>query len=218
MRNELFVADNCLADLGSRNIGDQYFCVRAAVSSISTWSPAGPIVRSSRSFDRILEQQNMPCPIACSRRGGRRRRARPWCGPRVLGLRSLWAMTSASRNAASVVPAAVLVDKPPRWRGDLEPDQEVTIANNLRRSPHGRSGADRDLAAIPSRGVDLMRELVVKGVHVRILTNSLASTDSPLVDTGYAQACAAARRAPSSARSGCASTVSRLAPTARRRS
>jgi len=34
-------------------------------------------------------------------------------------------------------------------------------------------------------GVTLMRELVARGVHVRVLTNSLASTDSPLVHTGY---------------------------------
>jgi phosphatidylserine/phosphatidylglycerophosphate/cardiolipin synthase-like enzyme len=32
-----------------------------------------------------------------------------------------------------------------------------------------------------------MRELVDRGVHIRILTNSLASTDSPLVHTGYSR-------------------------------
>src|SRR5258708_19852543 len=30
-----------------------------------------------------------------------------------------------------------------------------------------------------------MRDLVTRGVHIRILTNSLASTDSPLVHNGY---------------------------------
>jgi putative cardiolipin synthase len=34
-------------------------------------------------------------------------------------------------------------------------------------------------------GVALMKELVGRGVHIRILTNSLASTDSPLVHNGY---------------------------------
>jgi putative cardiolipin synthase len=32
-----------------------------------------------------------------------------------------------------------------------------------------------------------MRELVGRGVHIRVLTNSLASTDSPLVHNGYAR-------------------------------
>jgi phosphatidylserine/phosphatidylglycerophosphate/cardiolipin synthase-like enzyme len=36
-------------------------------------------------------------------------------------------------------------------------------------------------------GVALMRDLVRRGVHVRVLTNSLASTDSPLVHNGYAR-------------------------------
>ena len=34
-------------------------------------------------------------------------------------------------------------------------------------------------------GVALMRELIERGVHIRVLTNSLASTDSPLVHIGY---------------------------------
>jgi len=32
-----------------------------------------------------------------------------------------------------------------------------------------------------------MRELVMRGVHIRVVTNSLASTDSPLVHNGYAR-------------------------------
>jgi putative cardiolipin synthase len=34
-------------------------------------------------------------------------------------------------------------------------------------------------------GVAMFAKLVEQGVHIRILTNSLASTDSPLVHTGY---------------------------------
>ncbi len=36
-------------------------------------------------------------------------------------------------------------------------------------------------------GVALIAKLVARGVHIRILTNSLASTDSPLVHIGYAR-------------------------------
>jgi cardiolipin synthase C len=35
--------------------------------------------------------------------------------------------------------------------------------------------------------MSLMQELVAQGVHIRILTNSLASTDSPLVYCGYSR-------------------------------
>jgi cardiolipin synthase C len=41
---------------------------------------------------------------------------------------------------------------------------------------------------IPGKeGVALIAKLVASGVKVRILTNSLASTDSPLVDIGYSR-------------------------------
>ena len=36
-------------------------------------------------------------------------------------------------------------------------------------------------------GVALIRKLVDRGVHIRILTNSLATTDSPLVHIGYSR-------------------------------
>jgi cardiolipin synthase C len=36
-------------------------------------------------------------------------------------------------------------------------------------------------------GVALMRGLIERGVHIRVLTNSLASTDAPLVHNGYAR-------------------------------
>src|SRR5260221_602058 len=62
------------------------------------------------------------------------------------------------------------------------------IANNL--AALMRSG-QRELIVIspyfvPGKdGVAMMRDLVARGVHIRILTNSLASTDSPLVHNGY---------------------------------
>jgi len=90
----------------------------------------------------------------------------------------------------SWVPATVLADRPAKIASDTSPDEEVTIANDIATlmrsakqeliviSPYFVPGAD---------GVELMRELVAHGVHIRILTNSLAATDSPLVNTGYSR-------------------------------
>jgi cardiolipin synthase C len=36
-------------------------------------------------------------------------------------------------------------------------------------------------------GIAMMHDLIAQGVHIRVLTNSLASTDSPVVHTGYAR-------------------------------
>jgi len=88
------------------------------------------------------------------------------------------------------VPATVLADRPAKIASDTSPDVEVTMANDivtLMRS------ATQELIVIspyfvPGKdGVALMRELVDRGVHIRILTNSLASTDSPLVHIGYSR-------------------------------
>jgi phosphatidylserine/phosphatidylglycerophosphate/cardiolipin synthase-like enzyme len=88
------------------------------------------------------------------------------------------------------VPATVLADRPAKIASDTAPEEEETIANNiaalLRTTQH-------ELIVIspyfvPGRGgMVLMRELVNRGVHIRVLTNSLASTDAPIVHNGYAR-------------------------------
>jgi putative cardiolipin synthase len=64
----------------------------------------------------------------------------------------------------------------------------VTIANNV--TALMRSAQQEVIIISPYLvpgvdGVALMKELVGRGVRIRILTNSLASTDSPLVHNGY---------------------------------
>ncbi len=88
------------------------------------------------------------------------------------------------------VPATVLADRPAKIASEASPDEEVTIANDITAL---MSSAKQELIMIspyfvPGKdGVAMMRKLVGRGVHIRILTNSLASTDSPLVDIGYAR-------------------------------
>ena len=63
-----------------------------------------------------------------------------------------------------------------------------------------------------------MRELVERGVHIRILTNSLASTDSPLVHNGYSRYRVALLQAGRRARRGAAearSTAPAFSPVSR---
>jgi phosphatidylserine/phosphatidylglycerophosphate/cardiolipin synthase-like enzyme len=87
------------------------------------------------------------------------------------------------------VPATVLADRPAKIASDTAPGEEETIANDI--SALIRS-AQQELIIIspyfvPGReGIELLRGLERRGVHIRILTNSLASTDSPLAHIGYA--------------------------------
>jgi phosphatidylserine/phosphatidylglycerophosphate/cardiolipin synthase-like enzyme len=88
------------------------------------------------------------------------------------------------------VPATVLADGPAKIASETSPDEELTIANKITAL---MKSAKQELVIISAyfvpgkEGVALIRDLVAQGVHVRILTNSLASTDSPIVDIGYAR-------------------------------
>jgi cardiolipin synthase C len=88
------------------------------------------------------------------------------------------------------VSASVLADEPAKIASETSPAEEVTIANDITEL---MKSAKQELIIIspyfvPGKdGVALMRELVNRGVHISILTNSLASTDSPLVHIGYSR-------------------------------
>jgi phosphatidylserine/phosphatidylglycerophosphate/cardiolipin synthase-like enzyme len=84
----------------------------------------------------------------------------------------------------------VLADRPAKIASETSPDEEVTIANNIAALMRSAQQEVIVISAyfVPGKdGVKLMRELIDRGVHIRILTNSLASTDSPLVNNGYAR-------------------------------
>ncbi len=88
------------------------------------------------------------------------------------------------------MPATVLADRPAKIASETSPDEEVTIANDL--ATLMRSAKQELIVISPyfvpgKDGVALFTELLGEGVHIRILTNSLASTDSPLVHTGYSR-------------------------------
>ncbi len=82
----------------------------------------------------------------------------------------------------------MLADRPAKIASETQPDQTVSVADDI--ATLMRSATEEVIVISPyfvpgKDGMALIRELVGRGVHIRILTNSLASTDSPLVDTGY---------------------------------
>ncbi|MGA2188294.1 MAG: phospholipase D family protein [Steroidobacteraceae bacterium] len=191
MHNKLFVADNTLAITGGRNIGDQYF-TRDPHSNFIDLDvvAAGSIVpQLSASFDAFWNSK-YAYPIASLAAPVQAEQVPRSLEDSAIAGDANWLAHELDADDLQLawVPATVLADRPGKIASDVAPDQEITIANNLETlmrsatqeviviSPYFVPGAD---------GVALMRELVDRGVHVRILTNSLASTDSPLVHNGY---------------------------------
>jgi putative cardiolipin synthase len=204
MHNKLFVADNALAITGGRNIGDEYFTLDKHSNFIDLdLVGAGPIVpQLSASFDAFWnskyaypiasladptppappEAPQVPVPTApgVSQAQAAAEEDADWLRHELDAhlLKLIWA------------PATVLADRPAKIASDVSPDQEETIANNI--AALMRSAQQEILVISPyfvpgKEGVALMRELIARGVHIRIITNSLASTDAPLVHNGYAR-------------------------------
>jgi putative cardiolipin synthase len=204
MHNKLFVADNALAITGGRNIGDEYFTLDTHSNFIDLdLVGAGPIVpQLSASFDAFWNSKYAypiasladPTPAAPPE-------APPVPVPTAPGVSQAqgvaeedadWLRQELDAHLLKLIwaPATVLADRPAKIASDVSPDQEETIANNI--AALMRSAQQEILVISPyfvpgKEGVALMRELIARGVHIRIITNSLASTDAPLVHNGYAR-------------------------------
>jgi putative cardiolipin synthase len=192
MHNKLFVADNALAITGGRNIGDEYFTRDPKYNFIDLdVVAAGAIVpQLSASFDAFwnskyaypiaslaspvsAESASTPLPEGESANPG-------WLGAEL----------DAGRVHLMWVPATVLADRPAKISSDASSSDEVTFADDV--ATLMRSAKQELIVISPyfvpgDDGVAMFAQLVSEDVHIRILTNSLASTDSPLVHNGYAR-------------------------------
>jgi cardiolipin synthase C len=185
MHNKMLVADNALAVTGGRNIGDAYFVNSKAANFLDIdFLVAGPAVRSlSTTFDAFWNsptaypveavadrpdpeatppstpspQPAAPVPGGLAQAIGRGELALVWADARVLADAPMKA-EAMNGDLASLLRAA---------------RREVIII-----SPYFVPGP---------RGVAFARELSERGVKLRVLTNSLASTDAAVVHVGYAR-------------------------------
>jgi len=194
MHNKLFVADNALAITGGRNIGDQYFTLDPHSNFVDLdVVAAGPIVPAlSASFDEFWNSKYaIPIATVASSVDTESNNPTP---PQEAQTSSAGNWLDHELDAHQLqlfwVPATVLADGPAKIASETAPDVEVTIANDIRQL---MNSATQELIIISAyfvpgkEGVALIRELIGRGVRVRVLTNSLASTDSPLVDIGYSR-------------------------------
>ncbi len=192
MHNKLFVADNALAITGGRNIGDQYF-VRDGQSNfidVDVIAAGSVVPQLSESFDAFwnsryaypiasLAQATAGAPGAQIQESGPLDEDADWLA------RDL----DAHRLSLQWIPATVLADRPAKIAADTSAGVPETIADNIASLMRSATQEVVIISAYFVPGADgmaLMHELAQRGVRIRILTNSLASTDSPLVYNGYA--------------------------------
>ncbi len=211
MHNKLFVVDNAIAVTGGRNVGAEYYMQSGEANFLDLDVMAGgPIVQDlSDAFDRYWNSA-FAIPIeALTTVDGQ--------GLETIDQRALSdpndpvvAATAEARKLGA--PLADQLDRgtlPLTWTPvELFDDEPSKIHHTAPRlGPGGLvsgatiasdvlsiiDGARQDVVIITpyfvpgERGVQEMRKLVDRGVHVRVLTNSLAATDAAIVHVGYSR-------------------------------
>lgn len=206
MHNKLFVADNAMAVMGGRNIGDEYF-MRGNESNFVDIDilAAGPVVpQLSRGFDEYWNSE-LSYPVATIvhttlDRAALRERfdevvSRAIASPQDITVpERLQSFAKApSELAAGVIsfiqaPAVVYVDPVQKAAGAQPGERPASVrANLIELMRH----TEREVFVISPYfipgdiGIRRMEDLHARGVKLRLLTNSLAATDEPLVHIGY---------------------------------
>jgi phosphatidylserine/phosphatidylglycerophosphate/cardiolipin synthase-like enzyme len=193
MHNKLFVADNALAITGGRNIGDEYFTrdQRSNFIDLDVVAAGAIVPELSASFDAFWNSK-YAYPIGSLVSPVSDEPASPPPPDDRAATDGDWLESEldAGRLSLTWVPATVLADRPAKIASETAPDQEETIANDL--ATLMRSAKQELIVISPyfvpgKDGVEMFSQLASRGVHIRVLTNSLASTDSPLVHNGYSR-------------------------------
>ena len=204
MHNKLFIGDNAVAVTGGRNIGDAYFQASSQLElGDFDLAVVGPMVRElSKSFD-LYWNDRLAIPVetlplgkpseaeleAC-RKALAEHKEKMASSSYVLSLpkRDFLAEALAGKPPLVWAKAALAYDTPDKAqveRGE-QPGRLM-----WHRVAEAVEGTQRDLILVSpylvpgDSEIALLRRLRERGVRVRILTNSLASTDMPIVHVGY---------------------------------
>ncbi|MDL2337126.1 MAG: phospholipase D family protein [Pseudomonadota bacterium] len=209
MHNKLWIADNALAVMGGRNLGDAYF----NASPDSNFADldvlaAGPVVgEMSSSFDLYWNSESAvpiaaitgPAPplaelqLAWAAMGERAQHFRDSDYVRALRATAFGGLVRNGKVSLVVARAHLLADVP------MEPGAAATTTATATTSaifPQLRQvveQARREVLLVSpylvpgARSVEVLCGVARRGVRVKILTNSLASTDVPVVHAGYAR-------------------------------
>ncbi len=205
MHNKLWIADNAVAVIGGRNLGDVYFAAQGD-SDFADLDVlvAGPVVaQASRSFDEYWNSE-WAVPITAfvseppartqweevvSTFSVRAARFRETEYAQAVRTTELGRQMREGRVAFVTVHAQAIYDPPGKLDktvavgaggifAALRPLVEAAQSEVLLVTPY----------FIPSgRGIEILCALTQRGVAVKVLTNSLASTDVPAVHAGYSR-------------------------------
>lgn len=203
MHNKSLTADNTLAIVGGRNIGNEYFAAHQEVAFADLdLAVAGPVVdkisdgfdlywnhSASYAIDQLVPEsgEQVPFSVDEAQLDPYSAEARSRAG---YGEMLSWQMGSSSvRQGWFWGNAQVLYDHPDKA---LDPDIADSKLLSKQLSGVFSQVTDQLLLVSPyfvpgKQGVKFFADLEQRGVEVTIVTNSLAATDVGMVHSGYAK-------------------------------
>ena len=208
MHNKLWIADNAIAIVGGRNLGDEYFDAHGEVNfSDLDMLAAGSVVRDiSRSFDDYWNSEwavpieaFVATPLGAEQLAAfervleaRLESFRDTDYARILRETRLGLQLRSGQLPLIPADAIALYDPPAKIsRSDADAAPRQIFASRMRPIV---DAVQREVILIspyfiPSdEGIAVLGAVARRGVRVRVLTNSLASTDYvPLAYAGYAR-------------------------------
>jgi putative cardiolipin synthase len=204
MHNKSMIVDGCVAVVGGRNIGDPYFDAAGNDSNFRDLDviTIGPVVgEAARAFD-VYWNSDMAYPLKAYRTARNSGADLSALRPELSGAVRAFAQSDYAQAVLEELPNGATGDRPGRWLwgdGTLLVDQPQKVETDhdepaLRIGPKVKEaidGAQSELLLISpyvvpsSRGARYLTGLARRGVAVRVLTNSLASTDEPAAEAGY---------------------------------
>lgn len=204
MHNKVFIADNTAAVIGGRNIGDEYFAASTRTDFADFDVLAmGPIVRRvSASFDSywnsdlaipiqaLLADKPSDEALKAYRAELEQNRREPQTSMRLPKIDVVDPVHALLEREESIVwaKADVLVDNPEKLKVEAGEKDGQLLRHRL---VQALGGVESEVLIVSpylvpaDEGMRLIEQMRSRGVHVRIITNSLASTDVPAVHAGY---------------------------------
>jgi len=205
MHNKLFVVDGALAIVGGRNVADEYFDTSTATVRFGDFDVAavGPVVPSlAATFDEYWNcalsiPQKALAPVALESTSLPTARAELAEHSADGDMRDLERRVNAGEPLKGLLEgrpplvwanATVIVDPPEKVNVAMGERAHSPIVRELMQS---LKAATTEVAIVSpyfvpgEHGLGVLEELRQRNVRVRILTNSLSSTDVPLVHGAY---------------------------------
>lgn len=205
MHNKALIADNQVAIIGGRNLGDEYFDVSGEFdfSDLDVLT-AGPITADiSRSFDKYWNSREafpraaltLPkitkekvAELRAEMAESRKRIAESAIG-KDLQKNEIITMLREDGGLFTFAPSRFEVDNPIK----IQQDSEVTDSPPFEALVDIVEKSKSELIAVSpyfvprDEGVALLKKHIDRGIKIKVLTNSLSSTDVSAVHSGYAK-------------------------------